>query len=80
VRHQLFLIGEACEIEADHFVGAKCRLLAGPQRNQHARDDRAVGLNLDAILVVAEQVPAAKNVLEKTVTVHGSETGRAFTG
>ena len=74
MRHQLFLIGEACEIEADHFVGAKRRLLASPQRDQHARDDRAVGLNLDSILVVAEQVPAAQNVLEKTKKYFDSPT------
>lgn len=30
VRHQLVLVGEAGEIEADHLVGAKRRLFAGP--------------------------------------------------
>ena len=37
----------------------QCRLTAGPEADQHAGDDCAVRLNLDAVLVVAEQMPAA---------------------
>ena len=39
---------------------------AGPEADQHADDDYAVRLNLDAVLVVAEQMPAAQDVLEES--------------
>ena len=44
----------------------QCRLTAGPEADQQAGDDRAVRLNLDAVLVVAEQMPAAQDVLEES--------------
>ena len=47
-----------------HFVRALRRLAARPERDQQAGDDRTVGLNLDPILVVAEQVTATKQMLE----------------
>ena len=39
-------------------------LAAGPQGDHQAGDDRAVGLNLDAVLVVAQQVAATQEVFE----------------
>ena len=48
VRQQLLLVGPALQIEADHLVGPQGRLAAGPQGQQQARDDRTVGLDLDA--------------------------------
>ena len=53
VLHQLVLVCEAGEIEADHLISAKCRLLAGPSRNQHAGDDRAIRLEPAAVPVVS---------------------------
>ena len=49
---------------AQHLVRAFRRLAARPERDQQAGDDRAVGLNLDPVLVVAEQVAAAEQMLE----------------
>ena len=66
MRHELVFVSQAREVKADHFVGPKRWLLPCPQRNQHAGDDRAVRLNLDAILILAQQVPAAQGLFEKT--------------
>ena len=41
------------------------RLAAGPEGDHQTRDDRAVGLNLDAVPVVARQMAAAQQVLER---------------
>ena len=62
---QFLLIGPADEIEADHLVSPLGRLLASPKRDQQTSDDRAIGLNLDANRIGAEQMPATKNVLEE---------------
>ena len=51
---------------APHFLCAFRRLAARPERDQQAGDDRAVGLNLDPVPVVAEQVAAAEQMLELT--------------
>ena len=48
-----------------HFVRSQSRYAAGPRCDQHARDDGAVCLNLDAVLAVAQQVTTAQHVLEK---------------
>ena len=65
VGQQFFFARKATEVEADHLVGAQRRLATGPQADQEAGDDRAVRLNLDAIFVVAQQVPTAENLLEE---------------
>ena len=54
VRQQFRLRGQAAEVKANHLVGAERWLAPGPQADQQAGDDRAVRLNLDAVLVVAE--------------------------
>ena len=56
--------GPAHHQGAPHFWRAFRRLAARPERDQQTGDDRAVGLNLDPILVVAEQVTAAEQMLE----------------
>jgi|GEM_PF-1876247 len=66
VSHQFRFTGKAAEVETDHFKRALRRLAARPQCNQHAGDDRAVGLNLDAVLFVAQQVFASQHLLEKS--------------
>ncbi len=63
--HQLIFVRQTAEVETDHFVSSLRRLATGPQCDQHARDDRAVGLNLDAVLVVAQQMPTAQHVFEE---------------
>ena len=63
---QFLFVGQAAEVKADHLVGPQRRLATGPQADQQAGDDRAVRLNLDAVLVVAQQVPAAQQVLEES--------------
>jgi len=50
VGHQLVHAGHADQVPADHLIGPQRRLLARPQADQHARDDRTVRLNLDAVL------------------------------
>ena len=56
--------GPAHHVEAQHLVRALGRFAAGPEGQHQARDDRAVGLNLDAVLVVAQQVAATQQMLE----------------
>lgn len=51
VPQQFGFARQPAEVEADHLVRAQRRLAAGPQADQEAGDDRAVRLNLDAILV-----------------------------
>src|SRR5450755_3539434 len=50
VSEQLLLTRQAGEVKANHLVGSQRRLLAGPQADQHAGNDRTVRLNLDAVL------------------------------
>ena len=56
--------GPAQPVEAEHLVCAFRGLAAGPEGDDQAGDDRAVGLNLDAVLVVAQQVAAAQEMFE----------------
>ena len=51
---------------AEHLVRAKRRLAARPETDQHAGNNRAIRLDLDAVLAVAEQVPATQQVFEKS--------------
>ena len=62
---QFVLLRQTREVMADHLVRPQRRLAARPQADEHAGDDRTVGLNLDAHRIVAEQMPAAQHVLEK---------------
>ena len=52
--------GPAQHLIAEHLVRPLGRLAAGPEGDQQAGDDRAVGLNLDAVLIVTQQVAAAE--------------------
>ena len=63
--HQLVFISEPSEIEADHLVCAKRWLFTSPQCDQHTSDNRAIGLNLNSVLIRAQQVPTTKHVLEE---------------
>ncbi len=65
MRHEFVLIGQTCEVKADHFVSPKPWLFSRPQGDQHAGDNRAISLNLNAIFVLAEQMAEAKYLLEK---------------
>ncbi len=56
--------GSAEPVEAEHLMRALRRLAARPEGDHQAGDDRAVELNLDAVLVVAQQVAAAPKMLE----------------
>ena len=63
VSDQLVFVSHAAEVETDHFIRTKRWFFAGPQTNEQTGNDRAIGLNLDAVLVAAEQVAAAKHCL-----------------
>ena len=65
VGEQLLFIRKPDEVKAHHLVRAQRRLAACPEAQEHAGDDRTVGLDLDAVLAVAEQVTAAQDVLEE---------------
>src|ERR1700728_578284 len=65
VSQQLVEFRDADEIPADHFVGAQGRLPAGPQADQHARDDRTIGLDFNAMPRAAQQVPTAQDLLQE---------------
>ncbi len=62
---QVFFVGHAAEVPADHLVGPKRRLATCPQADQHSRDDRTGDLNFDAVLRMAQQMTAAQQMLEK---------------
>ena len=62
VAEQFFVVGHAAEVPADHFVSSQRRLTARPETNQHARDDRAIHLNFDAVLRTTQQVPTARAI------------------
>ena len=42
---QLFIVGHSAEVPTDHLVGSQRWFPPRPQANQHAGDDRAVGLD-----------------------------------
>ena len=56
--------GPAQHVEAEHLVRALGWFAARPEGDHQAGDDRAVGLDFDAVLVVAQQVAAAQQVFE----------------
>ena len=60
VRKQLIVVGHAAEVPTDHFVRSASWLATGPEADHHTSDDRAVGLNLNALLRLAQQVAAAE--------------------
>ena len=63
---ELFFTRQAHEVVADHLEGSLGRLASGPQVDQKARDDRAVTLDHDSVLRVADQMRAAKELFEKS--------------
>lgn len=65
VSQQFVLIRHPAKVETNHLVRSQSRLAARPQRDQHARDDRRVRLDFDAVLIVAAQMTAAQHVLEE---------------
>ena len=66
VLHQLILVRHPAEIETDHFIRAERGFFARPKSDQHACNDCEVRLDLNTVLVVAQQVATAQNVLERT--------------
>ena len=66
VRQQLVLARQAEEVIAEHLVGPLGRFPAGPQAQQHAGDDRAVSLQLDSVLAVEVEMPAAEDLFEES--------------
>jgi len=62
VSQQFVEVRDSDEVPAEHLVRSQCRLLAGQQANQHAGDDRAVGLDVDAVSRTAEQVPDSRAI------------------
>ena len=66
VVHQFRFAGEAAEVEAEHFKCSLGRLASSPEVDEQARNHRTIALNGDAVGVVADQVRAAKELLEET--------------
>ena len=54
----------ALPLPADHFESPLRRIPARPDYDQHARDDRAIRLNLKPGRTLAQLMPTAQNVLE----------------
>ena len=65
MRQQFVFVGPTHQVVAQHLVRTFGRLAAGPEVDQQTSDDRAVGLDLDPVRVIAQQVPAAQQVLER---------------
>ena len=66
VREEFVLSGPAREVEADHLVGAFRRFAAGVERNEKARDDRTVCLDLNADRIGAQKTATTENVLQES--------------
>ena len=65
VGQEFLLISPAYQVIADHFVRPQGRLASCGQTDQHTGDDRAVGLNLNALGVVTQEMPASQDMLEE---------------
>lgn len=65
VRHQFRFTCQSSEVEVQHFKRTFGWLASSPEIDQKARNDRAVGLDLDSVLIVAEQVIAAQELFEE---------------
>ena len=61
---QLFQRCPAGHVEADHFECTLRRCAASVDQNQQARDDRHVRLDLDAVLLSAQQMTATQQLFE----------------
>ena len=57
------LIGHAAEVPTDHFVGSQSWLATSPQTDQHACNDGAIHLKLNAVLRMTQQMMATQQVL-----------------
>ena len=68
---QFVCISPAHQVVAQHLVGPFGRLAAGPEVDQQAGDDRAVRLKLDPVRMMAQEVPAAQQVLERAEAATG---------
>jgi len=63
VDQPFFLAGHSREAPAPHLEGPQGRLATRPPRNQQARQDRRLGLQLDPLAIVAQQRATAQEVL-----------------
>ena len=63
--HHLLQGGPSLQVQAEHLEGPQRWLATGPEVDQQAGDDRAVGLDLDAHGVGAQEVAASQDVLEE---------------
>ena|SRR5271154_2103179 len=62
---QFVFVGQADEVVADHLISAQGRLAAHREADEHAGNNRQIGLDFDAAPVVTEQMPTAKHMLEE---------------
>ena len=65
---QFLFVGHAADVPADQFVRPQGWLTARPQTDQHAGDNRALHLNFDAVLRMAQQVAASEHMHEEAGT------------
>jgi hypothetical protein len=56
----------AGQVKAEHLESPLCGLSTGPQAYQQTGDEGDIGLNLNALLALTEEVPAAEDALEPT--------------
>jgi hypothetical protein len=57
--------GQPQEVIADHLIRSLRRLAAGPEAEEHAGDDRTIGLEFDAVLAAKVKMAAAQHLLEE---------------
>src|SRR5712691_137869 len=65
VGEQFFFAGPSQKVPTQHLVRPQVWLALGPDVDQHARDQRTVGLNGDAVRCGTKQVLTTQHVLEK---------------
>lgn len=66
VGQQFLFAGPPGKVPAQHLKRSQGRFAARPQGNQHARQNRRRGLQLDPLALVAQEMPAAEDVFIKT--------------
>src|SRR4029077_7740623 len=66
VGQQLLLARPTEKVPTQHLVGSQCWLASRPQTDQHAGDNRTVGLDGNTVRTGTQQMLAAEHVLEES--------------
>jgi hypothetical protein len=65
MRHQFLFAGQAREVITQHLESPFGGLTASPKIDEQACDHRTIGLNLNSVLAVTDQMTTAHKLLEE---------------